>query len=256
MIKKIVFTVLFFTAFISFSQQKSVNNYKYVIVPTQFDFLSSPDQYQLNSLTKFLFDKYGFKAFLSDEQLPEDLAKNRCLALTATVKNNSGMFTTKNKVELKDCYNNVVYTSTEGKSKQKEYKKAFQEAVRNAFKSIQALHYKYNGEIVAVEAPTEPTNPIKSTVPVSVEFPTKETPQPTKPVIKDTKNVLYAQAITNGFQLVNTKPEVVFQVLKSSKKDFYFLKNKDGVLFKKGTNWIAEYYENDTLVQKQYQVKF
>ena len=67
---------------------------------------------------------------------------------------------------------------------------------------------------------------------------------------------MYAQKITNGFQLVNTKPEMVFQILKSSKKEFFYIKNKNGVLFKNGNNWIAEYYENNQLIQKKYQIKF
>ncbi len=53
------------------------------------------------------------------------------------------MFTTKSIVELRDCSNKIIFSSKEGKSKDKEYKKAYHEAIRNAFKSIQSLKYKY-----------------------------------------------------------------------------------------------------------------
>ncbi|WP_369047921.1 hypothetical protein [Tenacibaculum sp. UWU-22] len=250
--KKIFFVTLFLTSFLGYAQQSNVNNYKYVIIPKQFNFLSSPDQYQLNSLTKFLFEKYGFTAFFEDEKLPEDAMANRCLSLTANVKNNSGFLKTKNVIELKDCYNKVIYTSKEGSSKEKEYKKAFHEAVRDAFTSIKALHYKYNGQVVANTQP-----PVETQVPVKTEAPVKQTTsEPTKPIATTAQGTLYAQPITNGYQLINTKPEVVFQILKSSKENYYFLKDKDGVLFKKGDSWIAEYYQNNVLIQKQYQIKF
>ena len=41
--------------------QSNLNDYKYVIVPNKFDFLKENDQYQLNSLAAFLFEKYGFR---------------------------------------------------------------------------------------------------------------------------------------------------------------------------------------------------
>ena len=51
---------------IGFSQ-KSLNDYSYVIVPEQFEFLDAKDKYQLNSISNFLFNKHGFHSFLSDE---------------------------------------------------------------------------------------------------------------------------------------------------------------------------------------------
>ena len=42
--------------------QSNLNDYKYIIVPNKFDFLKEKDQYQLNSLAAFLFNKYGFLA--------------------------------------------------------------------------------------------------------------------------------------------------------------------------------------------------
>ncbi|HET8754196.1 MAG TPA: hypothetical protein VFM59_07520, partial [Salinimicrobium sp.] len=43
-------------------QAQEVNNYKYVIVPETFEFQDEPNEHQLNALTEFLFEKYGFEA--------------------------------------------------------------------------------------------------------------------------------------------------------------------------------------------------
>ena len=247
--KRILLVALFIST-ASFAQ-KSINNYKYVIVPSKFDFVKGKDKYQTSSLTKFLFNKYGFTAFLDDEELPAEIANNRCLALTGTVKDESSMFTTKSVIELTDCYNKVVFTSKEGRSKEKEYKKAYQEAIRNAFKSIEALKYTYVPLQEDVVAKAKEV-PVVTVVPTVVErAPVKVVEKPAK-----TKEQLFAQPIANGFQLVNMKPEVVFQVLKTNVKDVFVIKDKNGILYKNGNSWFAEYYTNDGKVTEEYQVKF
>ncbi|WP_435262111.1 hypothetical protein [Tenacibaculum sp. nBUS_03] len=246
--KKIFFILLFVTTTVFC--QKKVNDYKYVIVPTRFDFLKQEDQYQANSLTKFLFKKYGFNVFLDNEKLPKELGDNRCLALTGTIKDDSGMFTVKTIVQLKDCYNNIVFTSKIGKSKLKDYQKGYHEAIRDAFKSVQAIKYKYNSnKIQVVDIPKK-----------EIEAPVIESAKvigaaATKKVSIDS-NVLYAQPINNGFQLVNTKPERVYEILKTSVKDVFVFKNKKGILFKNENAWTAEYYEKDMKIVKHFTIKF
>jgi len=135
--------------------QKSINSYKYILVPKQFEFQKSPDQHQLNSLTKFLFERAGFTVFYTDDSFPEDLAANRCLALMASVNNHSGMLSTKMNIELSDCYSNKVFLTKEGMSREKEYKKAYQEAIRSAFVDIENLKYAYDGTLAADEKISE-----------------------------------------------------------------------------------------------------
>ena len=105
--------------------QKNINSYKYILVPKQFEFQKSADQYQLNSLTKFLFEKSGFTVVFTDENFPADLAANPCLGLKARVNNDSGMFSTKMNVALADCTNQVVFSTKDGKSKEKDYKTSY-----------------------------------------------------------------------------------------------------------------------------------
>lgn len=123
--------------------QESINAYKYIIVPSSYNFLNEPDQYQINSLTKFLFEKQGFKTLLADEEFPEDLNNNRCLALYADVEKHKAFLNTKLQVHLKDCNNKVVLSSEIGQSREKEYSKVYNLALRDAFKSLENLNYSY-----------------------------------------------------------------------------------------------------------------
>lgn len=142
MFKNIV-VIFFLLSFAKGSSQDQVNNYKYILVPEKYGFFDEADKYQLNSLTKFLFNKYGFTVFKEGEELPLDLQDNGCLALRADLVRNSGLFLTKLNVELRDCRGTVVYTSGEGSSKEKDYRRSYQEALRESFKSIERLNYNY-----------------------------------------------------------------------------------------------------------------
>jgi len=141
--KKIIYflsIVLFTTVMFA---QKSVNNYKYVIVPDSFEFQTKIDQYQLNSLTKFLFDKAGFKTFLSSDEKPKDVIQNNCSALVGNVVDDSNMFTTKLKIQLLDCYDKIIFETKIVRSKEKDFKTAYHKAIRKAFEEINNLNYSY-----------------------------------------------------------------------------------------------------------------
>lgn len=143
--KSISILVLLFTLFVAqgFAQKNNINSYKYIVVPSQYEFQKNEDAYQVNSLTKFLFNKEGFTVYMTNETIPEELAKNSCMALRAMVVNNSGMFSTKMQLKLVDCYNNVIYLTEEGNSREKDYKRGYHEAIREAFEEIKTLNYKY-----------------------------------------------------------------------------------------------------------------
>lgn len=138
--KSLIITLVLFASF-STGMAQNLNSFKYVVVPDEYDFLKEENQYQLNTLTKFLFEKYGFEAYMEKEDSPGSTA-NRCETLFADVEKDSGLFTTKLELILKDCRNNVVF-SAEGRSREKEYKAAYHEALRNAFEPLEALEYKY-----------------------------------------------------------------------------------------------------------------
>ncbi|GGG89850.1 hypothetical protein GCM10011416_02970 [Polaribacter pacificus] len=234
--KYITLVLVLFTAHVF--AQSTVNNYKYVVVSDKFDFLKGTDKYQTSSLTKFLFNKYGFTAFLSSDVLPDDLNMNRCNALYAELTESSGFLRIRVNVVLKDCNNKVVYTSELGSSKEKEFKKAYHEAIREAFLSIEKLKYQYVPKPVAKDA-------------VIAKVITKNL------AVKKVDVVLAAKAIVNGYQLLDEASNSVFTVLKTNQPTVFILKGKNGLLYKGNDQlWIAEYYENDQLLVKKYQIKF
>jgi hypothetical protein len=153
--KKILFILTFFIGAISTFAQ-DLDQYKYIIIPEKFEFSKEENQYQLNALTQFLFEKYGFETLMKSEQKPLDLQENYCLGLTAYVKDNSGLFVTKLVVQLEDCRGDIVFESKEGRSRIKDFKDAHHEALRDAFSTIEELNYEYDPS--EVSAPTAPEN--------------------------------------------------------------------------------------------------
>jgi len=246
--------------------QKSVNNYSHIIVDEKLAFLKKVDQYQTSSLAKFLFNKYGFIAYLNTDELPEEIMRNRCTALFASINNESSMLTTKLQLVLKDCNGRLIFTSQIGKSKEKEFKKAYHEAIRNAFLDSVIQNYKYAPkksvtykstvkEIVPI--PVKKKEPIKVDIKPVVK---KTQPEIIQKNIKKTKwisrTVLYAQIKESGYQLVDMTPKVVFDILRTNQTNVFIIKNKNGILYKEHNSWVAEFYEGNRLIKKVYQIKF
>lgn len=136
--KKLQLLPVLFLLLQSALAQTDLSQYSYIVVPEKYEFLYEDDQYQLNSMTKFLFNKYGFNAYFANE-LPN---VRRCDGLWAEVQGKPGFIWTTLQVVIRDCYGTVVYKGIEGKSKYKEYRKAYQDALRKAFEGLSALGVK------------------------------------------------------------------------------------------------------------------
>jgi len=229
--------------------QTNLNNYKYVIVPEKFSFSKSENQYGLNSLLRDQLEEKGFTAFMSNAQLPQDVAANKCSSLIADIVEKKGIFVTNLTLLLKDCQGNIVFKSKEGKSREKEFQAAYYEAEKDAFSSLKAAPYQYDGtmftqtQVSAVPAP-------------AASAPSAAVPAPA--AITDATGTLYAQATPNGFQLIDTTPKKVLTLLKTSLPDYYIATNGPvaGVVFKKNEEWLYEYYKDDKLVSQKLQIKF
>ncbi len=259
MSKKIVLIISFMLISFYGTAQKDINNYKYIIVPKKFDFSKSEDQYQLNSLTKFLFNKYGYEAYFGDDDLPKDLEKNRCLALTSEVSNGKGgMFKTKVEIILKDCFGATVMTSAVGMSRVKEYDKSYNEAIRNAFKTFQTLNYKYvPKEAVTLESEKEDVAEVVKgdvenkidKVPLAVPLVAAVSVSAVDHKTEGNSELYYAQAIENGFQIVNAEPKIVMLLLTTAAENVFIVKGKNAIVFKEDGFW---YYSenNGTLSDK------
>lgn len=255
--KKLTVFVLFLCVGFSALAQKNINNYKYVIVPLKYDFLSEKDQYRLNTLTRYLFKQKGFVALFDEEEFPEELHNDRCKALYANVeKERGGLFATKLDITLKDCYGKEVYKTETGTSREKDYKDAYVEALKNAFSSIEFLDYKYQPAETKVEEKEEVTEG-NTEVKNDTEIKVPEIKPSIGIIESETEDkTLYAQEESYGYQLVDTTPKIVMQLINTSAKDVFIVKENKAIVYKKDDKWF--YYENDNgkITEKELRIKF
>lgn len=218
------FYALLFFALISFNLiAQSVNDYKYVIVPDRYAWAGEADRYQVNSLTTFLFKKYGFDAYQLGEILPPDMNVGGCNTLTADVQELSSFVRTKLKVILKDCKGEIVFVSEEGTTKEKEYKKAYHEALRDAFMSIKELEYRY----------------VKTPQSVTEESIESSTPKAISVDAQKDKAVKEAQAVVN-------KPEAILTSEKTTTVDRY--RSQDGTYRLEVSDGSMVFYEGTKVI--------
>jgi len=289
--KKFLLPLILICGFYGMSQAE-LNKYKYIIVPTKFEAFKTENQYQTSTLIKYHLVENGFTA-VYDNDMPVDLVANRCLGLILNIKDDSSMFTTKVTLVLKDCLSNVVYTTVEGVSKEKDYKSSYSEAIKECFKSLSGLGYKFEPtadnapptvsfkndvkrieEKSSVQPQQNVPNPVvqqkatleeqsyKSMEPVQSNI-TKAEKKPAMAVPNiDYKTegvgVLYAQAIANGYQLVDSTPQITLRIFATSQADFYIAEGNvhSGVVLKKGEKWYFEFYEGDKLMGQELNIKF
>lgn len=275
--KKYFLFLIFFIVSYSFSQ--SVNDYKGVIIPMKYDFLKTENQYRLQTITKINLQKAGFQAFYATEAIPSEIT-DRCSLLYIDVKKDNAFLVSKLYVVFKDCYGAIVFQSAIGKSREKEFEMAYVDALNQAFISVYALKYKYNGNTnfspktgvtaqtmsaaavpvsatpaAVVPAVSVPVVAAVATVPVAVVSATKNEPKMTESI---SSNMLYAQPTSYGYQLIDSEPKVVMKVYKTSNPASFMAKKGDvqGVLVSKENQWFFEYYQNDKLISEKVEVKF
>lgn len=258
---KRILTVLIIFGFIYNSRaqetQLDINNYKYVIIPLKFEFVKGKNKYRLSTLTKVLFKESGYLPLINEEQLPEDLFKDRCLGMYADVVEVAGGFRKKNlQIILKDCYGEKIISSEVGSSGDNNHERAHQEALKSAFRSIGKLSYSYQPKANNDEEKS------KTTEDEMIELTEKEAVEKvetkTKVVIDRTHDskteiiatetredevLYYAQPIENGFQLVDTTPKKVMVLLKTAKPHLFIVKGKDAIVYAANGIWI--YSETD-----------
>ena len=260
------FICLFFlVSSLSYSQE-SINNYKYVSVPENYSFLKSKDQYQLNSLTIFLFEKNNFTVLNSLQNYPSDLAQNKCLLLNSDVIKIKGVFKTKLQLILTDCREDIIFTSEIGQSKLKDFKKAYQEALRNAFVSVARLNYDYSGSLTSPKPPLPPVvdkkikerKPLKRSVPLALELQIEVPPKLTTTIDPatdiDNKKALLGLIVKptiSGYDFIdNTTKKVMYSVQATMFQNVYIIEAQSGIIYKRGNSWFREYYQqNKTIIE-------
>lgn len=274
---------MIFAMVLGLSAHGQLNGYKYIIVPKKFEAFRANNQFQTSTLLKYYFSQNGFNA-VYDDALPQDLAKNRCLGLTADILDNPTMFATRLHIVLKDCKNTEIIRSIEGRSKVKDYADAYKEAIQEAFITFAGLNYHYepkseqketkDGSVtisfkddvkkmknepdsLVVEQKATPDEQLyKSVEPVPSNIVKAEDKTAMSPTWHE--SLLYAQPVENGYQLVDSAPKVVLR-LEATSIDNIFLTKYQGnsaMVFKKGEQWFLEYSENGEKHQIELQIKF
>ena len=233
--KKILLLLVLFLTATAFSQ--NVNDYEYVIVPTKFSFLKVDDKYRLNTNSRLLLQKYGFKSVFPSDSIPSEIANNNCKKLYFDLVEDNKFLITKIKIVLKDCREKLLFESDYGTSKEKELEIAYNKALREAGKSFDKLNYKYNG---------------KNNSSISQE--------PSKTIVAEinSETFYFAQPTANGFQVVDNEPKVIMKLYITSQKNVFIgLKgNRNGVVISKNGKWFFEYYDGDKLISESWNLKF
>lgn len=277
--KKYSILLLLIVTATSFAQEQ-LNNYKYIIVPKQFDTFKEENQYQTSTLVKYVLENQGFNVFYDDD-LPSELNANRCLGLLVVLVNNSNMFTTKTAIAFKDCHTKIVYTTAEGTSKIKEYKGSYNEAIKDALSSLNTMNYQYT-EQASKPVVVSFQNDVKNIAPKvqnagseansssgalknqEAENSASIAEQIVKVVPLENEGIsevdYYAQPIENGYQLVDSSPKIVMKMLATSKSNIFLaeeINGYSGIIYagEKGA-WFFEYYEDTTLLVKPLRIKF
>jgi len=266
--------VLLFVLFlgVTVSAQKELNAYEYVIIPTRFDFQKEANQYGVNLLLKYKFQQMGFKTFLDTDILPEKLRFNTCSYFSPALYSKSTMSKTIISIELLNCHNKLLFKTREGVSRSKNYKKSYNEAIRESLSSFgdYKLSYEPTEEIIAIkkEVNTDPEADKQSEIEMlkaqvtALKIKQEKLPDEKREISKivnvdNTKSYLIAHKKTNGFLLVNSVSEKIEFIIHTTKmKDVFILKNKSGVIYKKDAGWVREYIDKERTVLEFLDIKF
>lgn len=146
---KYLLVVFFLLATISQGQsQNKIGEYEYIVVPIQYEFLKGKDKHRLNTLTRYVLRSYGFNAVFQEE-LPPD--SQRCDVLWLDAEARSGLPWTRITVDVRDCNGMTLFRTAEGKSKEKEYKVSYQEAMRKALASFEFYGEDSDSEVIVAD---------------------------------------------------------------------------------------------------------
>ena len=251
------FSILVFALISSLTySQSTLNDYEMAIIPSKFEFQKENNQYRINSTIKAFLKQKGFEAYVSTDVLPEGFLDYNCNKVFVNVIEENTMFSTKIKIEFKDCKQVVLFTTDIGESREKELAKAYNQALLLTLKSFDKAKYKFSGRTYYDE---EAQEKLKSR---DVENVSKEV----RKVIKSETGVTYENVTANDKPTTNeTFVKVTNQVnqqelvlYKTTRNAIYLCNQngKSGVVFAKSEVWFFEYLDNGKLVSEQLDIKF
>ena len=123
--------------------------------------------------------------------------------------------------------------------------------------------YRKAGETkpkVVEQVATQEVQSYESKEPVaSSDYSKKETAKSSSPsIMKADLGILYAQELSNGYQLVDSTPKIRMKLLKSSSPNVYIAESGtvNGLVYAENGKWFFEYYNANKLVTQELNIKF
>lgn len=239
-----------------------LNDFKYVMVESQYEFQKEPNEYRLNEMMVFEIKKRGISAFMIDDVLPNDFNETSCNALSLKIETRSGL-RVKMIFEFVDCNGITVFKTKEGIGRTKDFEKAYREAIRDAMTSLDSLNYSYVAlqsdhtsskerpiqvtQTSAVKSSLEiaPSNEIEKDVPQTI--PSSEMVELVDKKIYTTNSKEYKiQSTDSGFNMY--KNNSLIGTLKKSTSGCYLTVTTEfiGIGYEKGNTIIIEYDKDGT----------
>lgn len=224
--------------FIVLIKSQTVSDYKYVLIPQEFNDFKENRSYNLTGiLEKSLKGKKYAILPETKSDWPADALNNPCQVLSSEVMDDKSMFRNKVIVQFKDC-NNQIVLALKGVSTIKEFEPGFQDALKRAVVQIPVSNPSEAVQKIAESKPQETAKVIEE------RKPNETTSQSAKTAQRYTNGKLNLQKIQiddSQFILVDGNSSVPFATFKSTaKKDVYRVKLGTG-------ESTIGYYENGNI---------
>jgi len=234
--------------------QKELNAYKYIIIPSRFDFQKEANEYGVNLLLKYKFQQLGFESYLDTDDLPKELLTNTCLYATPVLHTKSNMFKTVVSIELFDCTKKSLYKTQEGSSTSKNFKASYNEAIRKSLKSFG--DYKLEYTLIKEEVVVKENNRLVKNKDVKQDVNLSTSENRLNRVSFNYKKQEY-KLIKKGLMFfeienVNTKEIIGKMIASGLKKGVFHIKFNDKTGFcyyGENGNLILEFLSSDNSVQ-------
>jgi len=266
-----------------------LNPYKYVVVPKRFQEFDEENKYHSSTLLKHLLVDIGFTAYYEGD-IPK-VSDSPCEGLRIGLLDESNLLRTRVVLILKDCNGKEVFRTQQGSSRKKDLREGYDEAIRDAFHSIEALNYRYepsqpstaeevspprinfDKDVKKLEESTEAMpssrNPMNDPAVEETASPQEQRYKSMKPLpshinkmeATDTGNkaeTWYAQSLANGYQLVDRSPKIRLRLYNTALPDVYLAEDdmSHGLVYKRDDRWFYEYYEGGEKVSRELHINF
>ena len=274
-----IFVLIFFLCGSSLWSQ--FDSFQYVVVPVQFEAFKQANMHKTSTMVKYYLDQRGYPA-VYDLGKPDILTAYPCKAVYTQFIDDSNLFATRVILRFVDCEGKIVFETTQGYSKEKEFKKAYKEVIEQAFTSFDGLSYSYSPPAASEATPiseetdvevavtpvaeaTAPATQMPEEPAASSESPAAPTETPVVPAETPAaepaaSEVLYAQPIEGGFQLVDSDPKIRMLLMESSRGEGVYMAvvdgNSAGTVYREGDAWIHEYFKEGKVVRSSLTIKF